>query len=239
MGSTRLATHSCQRYNPALGMQIGVNEVKLHGRGVLQAAPPGPADPADHAGHAAPAGPAVDGAAPVHAAKAGPAAPGNGTAAGKGSPGGKAVAAEQPSSELPAAAPVSGGKADAHAASPQASPPPPPAPAPAPDPVAPAAITEVRSAQELQQAIMTGKQDIHILAHLDLRGLQIPNNPANKLPANPENIKNTHTMYSSAPTRSIRVSLPQVHACLCCWTRPSSLCSAAMQPNLSLLLASA
>lgn len=77
--------------------------------------------------------------------------------------------------------------------------------------VAPAHVMTVSSPATLQQAIVTGTQDIEITAHMDLRVLTLLLNPyhieADDVVLDPGVPPGnfTHTLYSNVPTRSIRV----------------------------------
>jgi hypothetical protein len=66
-------------------------------------------------------------------------------------------------------------------------------------------VRTVSTALELQQAVMDGVRDIEVVEHLDLRDLQLLNNPYNHRPEGKTNKKATNTMYTDTLTRSIRV----------------------------------
>ena len=74
-----------------------------------------------------------------------------------------------------------------------------------PDPGAPANITIVRTAQDLQRATATGAVDIEIRAHLDLRSLSRTLNPAIPGSETFQNPKRNALLYAQSPLRSIRV----------------------------------
>eukprot|EP00892_Ulva_mutabilis_P000965 jgi/Ulvmu1/1086/UM106_0002.1 len=79
------------------------------------------------------------------------------------------------------------------------------APAPAPAAAAaPADVTVVRTAQELQQATLSGAVDIEIREHLSLLNLTRPPNPAQPGQETFQNRKHLALLYASSPLRSIR-----------------------------------
>jgi hypothetical protein len=82
--------------------------------------------------------------------------------------------------------------------------PPPPTAEPSIVPLT-ADVRTVSTALELQQAVMDGVRDIEVVEHLDLRDLQLLNNPYNHRPEGKTNKKATNTMYTDTLTRSIRV----------------------------------
>jgi hypothetical protein len=92
-------------------------------------------------------------------------------------------------------------------ATPPPLPPPPPPPAEPSIVALPADIRTVSTAAELQQAVKDGVRDIEVVDHLDLRALQLVNNPFNLRPDGADNIKATHTTYAADNLRSIRVRL--------------------------------
>ena len=69
----------------------------------------------------------------------------------------------------------------------------------------PAAVTAVKTAQELQEAVLGGAVDIEIHAHLDFRTLPLPRNPILRGLHTQKRPVNTASLYAAAPLRSIRV----------------------------------
>ena len=83
---------------------------------------------------------------------------------------------------------------------------------------APANITVVRTAEELQQATLTGAVDIEIWAHLDLRGLRRTSNPEIDLHTAAIGSRSASALLYGEPTlRSIRV---RRDACVGVFLRP-------------------
>lgn len=70
---------------------------------------------------------------------------------------------------------------------------------------APANITVVNTAPELQQAMLNDAVDIEIRSHLDMRLLKRLNNPAIVGPTEDDASKKLALLYASTPLRSIRV----------------------------------
>ena len=63
----------------------------------------------------------------------------------------------------------------------------------------------MRTATELQQAIVGGAVDIEVHAHLDFRGLPLPENPILQGTSGPKRAPEEAFLYAGLPLRSIRV----------------------------------
>ena len=72
-------------------------------------------------------------------------------------------------------------------------------------------IVAVSTAQELQEAALSGIADIEVRAHMDLRVLARVENPAIEGPETPTNPKSFALLYASGDLRSIRVRPLRLH----------------------------